>query len=180
MEIVQAVKKLNSIWRERLNFLRRPNLCAFVQKPIHVQASNFGSSFDQLFLWNFFMQFSHKIPLYFFYTMVQKSKKWPKTQIEGSCLKKFTKQRLILKTQKQRFLASFHRLSLECMARIWKHYLFSNDNCPQSQHSPHALLDLHTFSRTCTLPSKAKAASNIAKKSREKSQIRKRWIEVQS
>ena len=30
------------------------------------------------------------MPLYFFYTMVQKSKKWPKTQIKGgSCLKYF-------------------------------------------------------------------------------------------
>ena len=28
------------------------------------------------------------MPLYFFYTMVQKSQKWPKTQIKGgSCLK---------------------------------------------------------------------------------------------
>ena len=26
------------------------------------------------------------MPLYFFYTMVQKSKKWPKTQNKGSCL----------------------------------------------------------------------------------------------
>ena len=29
------------------------------------------------------------MPLYLFYTMVQKSQKWPKTQIKGgSCLKK--------------------------------------------------------------------------------------------
>ena len=27
------------------------------------------------------------MPLYFFYTMVQKSQKWPKTQFKGSCLK---------------------------------------------------------------------------------------------
>ena len=34
------------------------------------------------------MKFSQKMPLYFFYTMVQKSQKWPKTQIKGeSCLK---------------------------------------------------------------------------------------------
>ena len=34
------------------------------------------------------MRFSQKMSLYFFYTMVQKSKKWPKTQIKGggSCL----------------------------------------------------------------------------------------------
>ena len=29
------------------------------------------------------MKFSHKMPLFFFYTMVQKSQKWPKTQING-------------------------------------------------------------------------------------------------
>ena len=32
---------------------------------------------------NFFMKFSHKMPLYFFYTMVQRSQKWPKTQINA-------------------------------------------------------------------------------------------------
>ena len=33
------------------------------------------------------MKFSQKMPLYFFYTMVQKGQKWPKTQIKGgSCL----------------------------------------------------------------------------------------------
>ena len=28
------------------------------------------------------MHFSHKMPVYFFYTMVQKRQKWPKTQIK--------------------------------------------------------------------------------------------------
>ena len=32
---------------------------------------------------NFFMKFSQKMSLYLFYTMVQKSQKWPKTQIKG-------------------------------------------------------------------------------------------------
>ena len=32
------------------------------------------------------MRFPQKMPLYFFYTMVQKVKKWPNTQMEGSCL----------------------------------------------------------------------------------------------
>ena len=30
-----------------------------------------------------FLKFSQKMPLYFFYTMVQKSQKWTKTQIQG-------------------------------------------------------------------------------------------------
>ena len=57
-----------------------------------MQVSNFGGTFDQLFLWIFFMKFPQKMPLYLFYTMVQKSQKWPKTQTKrggggGSCLK---------------------------------------------------------------------------------------------
>ena len=32
---------------------------------------------------NIFMKFSQKMPLYVVYTMVQKSQKWPKTQIKG-------------------------------------------------------------------------------------------------
>ena len=39
-----------------------------------MQTSNFGGTFDQLFLWIFFMNFSHKMSLYFFFTMVQKLK----------------------------------------------------------------------------------------------------------
>ena len=45
---------------------------------------------------NFFMKFSQKMRLYFFYTMVQKSQKWPKTQIKGgSCLKPWTQALII-------------------------------------------------------------------------------------
>ena len=51
------------------------------------QASNFGCAFDQLFLWIFFWNLQ-MMPLSVFYIMVQKSKKWPKTQSKGSCLKK--------------------------------------------------------------------------------------------
>ena len=47
-----------------------------------MQASNFGDTFDQL-SFEFFMKFSQKMPLNFFYTKVQKSQKWPKTQIKG-------------------------------------------------------------------------------------------------
>ena len=48
-----------------------------------MQASNFGGTFDQLFFRIFFIKFSQKMPLDLFYTMVQKSQKWPKTQIKG-------------------------------------------------------------------------------------------------
>ena len=49
MEIVQAVKKLNSISWKRLNFRRRPILCTTLYRNL-MQASNFGGTFAQLFL----------------------------------------------------------------------------------------------------------------------------------
>ena len=82
IEIVQRVKKLNSISRARMNFRRRPILCTTLYRN-PMQVSKFGGAFDQLFLWFVFMEFSQKMPLSFFYTMVQKSQKWPKTQIKG-------------------------------------------------------------------------------------------------
>ena len=81
MEIVQAVKKLNSISRARLNFRRRPILCTTLYRN-PIQASNFVGTFDQLFLWIFYAIFTEGA-IYFVYTMVQKSQKWPKTQIKG-------------------------------------------------------------------------------------------------
>ena len=71
MEIVQAVKKLlSSISRERLNFRRRP--IDFVYNPI--QASNFGGTFDQLFLWIFYAIFTKDAPLLLLYHGAKKSK----------------------------------------------------------------------------------------------------------
>ena len=59
MEIVQAVKKLNSISRERLNFRRRPILCTTLYRN-PMQASNFGGPFDQLFLRIFLSNFHRR------------------------------------------------------------------------------------------------------------------------
>ena len=50
MEIVQRVKKLNSISRAQSNFRRRPFLCTTLYRN-PMQASNFGGTFDHLFLW---------------------------------------------------------------------------------------------------------------------------------
>ena len=63
----------------------------FVQKP-------YASEQLRWRIWpfplNLFMKFSQKMPLNLFYTMVQKSQKWPKTQIKGgSCLKMATSTR---------------------------------------------------------------------------------------
>ena len=38
-----------------------------------METSNLGGTFDQLFPLNFLLKFLHKMPLYVFYTMVQKS-----------------------------------------------------------------------------------------------------------
>ena len=58
-EIVQAVKKLNSISRARLNFRRWPILwTALYRNPI--QASNFNGVFDQLFLSMFLSNFHRR------------------------------------------------------------------------------------------------------------------------
>ena len=100
MEIVEAVKKLNSISRERLNYRRRPILCATLYRN-PTQASNFSGTFDQL-SFEYFMPFSHKMPFKFISTMVQKSQRWPKTQVNGSCLK-------VLQGKVRRFSA-FQRL----------------------------------------------------------------------
>ena len=58
-----------------------------IDKTLYKRATSVAHSTN--FSFEFFMKFSHKMPLYFFYTMVQKSQKWPKTQIKGSCLKAF-------------------------------------------------------------------------------------------
>ena len=81
MKIVQAIKKLNSISRARLNFRRRPfcvQLCieTLCKRAILVaHLTNF--SFE--FLWNFHRRcvFTSSIP------WCKKSQKWPKTQIKG-------------------------------------------------------------------------------------------------
>ena len=47
-----------------------------------MQVSNFGGALTK-FSFQFFMKFLQKMPLNVFYTMVQKSQTWPKTQIKG-------------------------------------------------------------------------------------------------
>ena len=87
MEIVQAVKKLNSISRERLNFRRRPILCTTLYGETLCKRATSVAHLTN-FSFDFFIKVSQKMPLYLFYTMVQKSQIWPKTQIKGvSCLK---------------------------------------------------------------------------------------------
>ena len=52
-------KKLNSISRERLNFRRRPILCTTLYRNL-MHASNFGCTFDQLFVWVFSWNFHRR------------------------------------------------------------------------------------------------------------------------
>ena len=88
MEIVQAVKKLNSISRERLNFRRRPILCTTLYRN-PMQASNFGGTFDHStfplsFLWNFHRRCVYTLPL----PWCKNVKNDQKLKSRGSCLKK--------------------------------------------------------------------------------------------
>ena len=53
-----------------------------VQKPYVKRATSVAHLANFSFEF-FFMKFSQKMPLYFFNIMVQKSQKWPKTQIKG-------------------------------------------------------------------------------------------------
>ena len=59
IKIVQAIKKLNSISRARLNFLRRPFLCTTLYRNL-MQAGNFAGTFDQLFLWMLLWNFHRR------------------------------------------------------------------------------------------------------------------------
>ena len=75
MEILQEVKNfslLNSIPRARLNFRRRLILCTTLYRN-PIQASNFDGTFNNFSLEKFYAV-SQKMPLYFFYTIVQKAK----------------------------------------------------------------------------------------------------------
>ena len=86
IKIVQAVKKLNSISRARLSFRRRPILCTTLYRNL-MQASNFGGTFDQFFLWIFLWNFHRRCPSTSSIPWCKKSQKWPKTQIKArSCL----------------------------------------------------------------------------------------------
>ena len=76
-------KGLNSISRERLNFRRWPICVQLCIETFYKQATSVAHMHLTNFSFEFFMQFSNKMPLYVFYTMVQKSRKWPKTQIKG-------------------------------------------------------------------------------------------------
>ena len=66
-------KKLNSISRARLNFQSRPFLCTTLYRNL-MQASNFGGTFDQLFLWFFSEIFTEDASLLPLYQVSKKSK----------------------------------------------------------------------------------------------------------
>ena len=81
MELLQAIKRLNSILRARLNFRRRQILCTTLYR-IPTQASNFGGPFDQLLLWVIYAFFSRRCLL----TFSTKNSKTPTK--DGTYLKK--------------------------------------------------------------------------------------------
>ena len=86
IKIVQAVKKLNSISRERLNFRRRPILFTTLYRNI-MQANNFGGTFHQLFLWIFSWNFHRRCLSTFSIPWCKKVGNDHKLKSRGSCLK---------------------------------------------------------------------------------------------
>ena len=82
IKLVQAVKKLNSISRERLNFRRRPILCTTLYRNL-MQAPNFGGTFDQLFLWIFSWNFYRRCLSTFSTPWCQKVKNDQKLKSRG-------------------------------------------------------------------------------------------------
>ena len=83
-QIVQRVKKLNSTLWAWLNFFGDGRFCVQLCIETHYNISKqLRGRIWPTFPLKFFMQFSQKMPLYVVYTMVQKSQKWPKTQIKG-------------------------------------------------------------------------------------------------
>ena len=79
---VMITKCERPISRERLNFRRRPILCTTLYRNL-MRASNFGGTFDQLFLWICSWNFHRRCLSTFSIPRCKKSQKWPKTQIKG-------------------------------------------------------------------------------------------------
>ena len=75
-------KKVNFNLPSAIELSETPVLCATLYKNPK-QASNFGGTFDQLFLWISFWNFHKKMPLYFSYNMVQNVKNDQKLKSRG-------------------------------------------------------------------------------------------------
>ena len=80
-------KKLNSIFRARMNFRRRPILCTTLYRNL-MQASNFDGTFGHLFLWIFLWNFHRRCLSTFSIPWCKKVKNDQKLKSRGSCLKK--------------------------------------------------------------------------------------------
>ena len=75
-------QKLNQISRAPLNFRRRPFLCTTLYRN-PMQVSNFGGTFDQLFLWIFLWNFHRRCLSTSYIPWCKNSQRWPKIQIKG-------------------------------------------------------------------------------------------------
>ena len=78
---ITSGRKLNSISWAWLNFRRLPILCTALYETSSKRATSVAHLTN--FSFELFMKFSQKMPLNVFYTIVQKSQKWPKAQIKG-------------------------------------------------------------------------------------------------
>ena len=112
----------HSFPREWLNFRRRPILHTVLYRN-PMPAPNFGDRFWRTFPFNFFCGFSHKIPLFLFliYTMMQKSQKWPKSQIRGGGLKPAFGVTHFFPKKGLKIFFSEKTITLVCLRGPWRH-----------------------------------------------------------
>ena len=82
MEIVQAVKKLNSTSRARLNVRRRPILCTTLYRN-PIQASNFGGTFANVSIELLYAVFTEDASLLILYYGAKKVKNDQKLKSKG-------------------------------------------------------------------------------------------------
>ena len=86
MNIVQAVKKLNSISWDRLNFRSDGRLCVqLCTKTLDKRATSVAHLTNFSFE-IFYAIFTQDVPVLFLYYGAKKSKKWPNLKSRGSCL----------------------------------------------------------------------------------------------
>ena len=85
IKIVLAIKKLTSISRARLIFWRRPISCTAFLRNL-MQASDFGGTFDQLFLCIFLWNFHRRCLFTFSIPWCKKEKNDQKLKLRGPAL----------------------------------------------------------------------------------------------
>ena len=94
------------------------------------------------------MKFSQKMPLYFVYTIVQKSQKWPKTQIKGGSCLKHASQKHAHSQSACNWLT--HLIKSSSLANSLKVHTASCWALPKRRHPFRVLLPLYSAMGLCS------------------------------